>query len=482
MTLVKRYPYTILLLIVWLLSSCATSAKLSAQERSLPYGEHWAGIKFNSLPSGYSHTSIRNKAGSVMINTEAFLHFFYLSQSKRISMQGSDVVAHDLSLQGFQYQYDVDNSQIVLRGERSGRGLTVTMSYNGQQSEMVYDQFKEIYPVSAINFYPLLHGLKVGAEYRYQVYDGESRAVIDVVQRVEAKEGLQGVSQPLYKVVANYGGMDVIRWVNEQGVSLIEHAMNGLFVSDSMSEAKAKSYLSQSMLNKQESLLELSMIKLNKPIAYPMHSRFMSFKLLGLNNYTLSLDDQWQRCQKHATELRCEIDARGSRGPGLSAADRSRYLKDSVAIPASNPVIGNALQGIVNGQQSDAEKVVVVLRWIERNIKQKMVDVFSAIDVLERREAECQGHSFLFVAWMRASGIPARIVNGLVYSQQHQAFLYHTWAEVWLEQRWQAVDPTFGQRNADATHIKLLEGDSPEALAPMAGMVGRIGVEVISVE
>ena len=44
---------------------------------------------------------------------------------------------------------------------------------------------------------------------------------------------------------------------------------------------------------------------------------------------------------------------------------------------------------------------------------------------------------------------------------------------------WMAVDPTFGQVPADATHIKLVEGDSPEEMAAIAGIVGKITARVV---
>jgi len=42
----------------------------------------------------------------------------------------------------------------------------------------------------------------------------------------------------------------------------------------------------------------------------------------------------------------------------------------------------------------------------------------------------------------------------------HGGFL--TWNELWVEGRgWRPVDATFGQPLADATHLKLLEGETP---------------------
>ena len=45
-----------------------------------------------------------------------------------------------------------------------------------------------------------------------------------------------------------------------------------------------------------------------------------------------------------------------------------------------------------------------------------------------------------------------------------------------------AVDPTFGQVTADATHIKLLEGETLADLVPIMDVVGKVKIRVLSVE
>ena len=86
----------------------------------------------------------------------------------------------------------------------------------------------------------------------------------------------------------------------------------------------------------------------------------------------------------------------------------------------------------------------------------------------------------LLAALSRALGIPVRVVNGLVYSEPHGGFLYHTWNEAWLGERgWRAVDAIFGQMQADATHLKLIEGESLLQLVPLVGMVGKARIESV---
>jgi hypothetical protein len=48
--------------------------------------------------------------------------------------------------------------------------------------------------------------------------------------------------------------------------------------------------------------------------------------------------------------------------------------------------------------------------------------------------------------------------------------------------RWVAVDPTFVQLPADATHIKLIEGERPSDLLPLVDLIGKLQVRIISVD
>ena len=78
-------------------------------------------------------------------------------------------------------------------------------------------------------------------------------------------------------------------------------------------------------------------------------------------------------------------------------------------------------------------------------------------------------------ALARALGIPARQVHGLVYARYadgKDALYWHAWAEVKVGEAWIAVDPTFGQDVADATHVALGRGTRQDAIA----LVGSLAV------
>jgi transglutaminase-like putative cysteine protease len=138
----------------------------------------------------------------------------------------------------------------------------------------------------------------------------------------------------------------------------------------------------------------------------------------------------------------------------------------------------------IAGQDRDAAAVArKLLDWVFENLaKEATVSVPNAVQVLEMRKGDCNEHAVLYAALARAAGLPARMVAGTVYNpgegDSSGAFYYHAWNLVWLG-RWVAVDPTFGQFPADATHVAFVEGGPDKDIA-LIGAIGRIRFEVES--
>ena len=97
--------------------------------------------------------------------------------------------------------------------------------------------------------------------------------------------------------------------------------------------------------------------------------------------------------------------------------------------------------------------------------------------VIEQKKGDCTEHSLLFVALARASGIPARILSGLVYMDSGDgipALYWHQWAEIYVG-RWVPVDPTFGQPVADAGHIAF----GTDGQNDVAALFGQLKIRVL---
>lgn len=161
--------------------------------------------------------------------------------------------------------------------------------------------------------------------------------------------------------------------------------------------------------------------------------------------------------------------------------DLQEYLAATPAIESTSPEIEKLSRQIV-GREKDALSAADLLsQWVFKSLRKAYgVSSDRATDVLRRREGDCTEHSLLTVALARAAGIPARLVHGLVYAEGSDGtsgLYWHEWVEVWTGE-WVAIDPTFGQRVADATHLELGEGDETDAVA----LMGQLKITVLGEE
>jgi len=120
-----------------------------------------------------------------------------------------------------------------------------------------------------------------------------------------------------------------------------------------------------------------------------------------------------------------------------------------------------------------------LLNWVYYNLdKRPVVNVPSALEVLETRMGDCNEHAVLLTALLRASGIPARLSIGLVYNQKR--FFYHAWNEAYVGE-WISMDATLNQMPADVSHIRLISGNLDKQVEIM-GLIGKLNIEVLDFE
>jgi transglutaminase-like putative cysteine protease len=245
-----------------------------------------------------------------------------------------------------------------------------------------------------------------------------------------------------------------------------------VMISALESEATAKSYLLEASLAKRDALVDFSLIPAG-PLEAPRRLAGLEIVIDDLPEAFAVPSEGGQSCRRAGGRLECRID----RSAALAQGEPKAYLAATLAAPSNLGQIRDLAKRITKNSRSAEQSVALLLRWMDANIAKEAIDSFTAVDVLRERRAECQGHAYLLAAFARSLGIPARIVNGIAYSEAHRGFLYHTWNEIWIAgQGWRPVDATFGQPHADATHLKLIEGEAAADLMPLAGLIGRIRV------
>lgn len=125
-------------------------------------------------------------------------------------------------------------------------------------------------------------------------------------------------------------------------------------------------------------------------------------------------------------------------------------------IQSTDPRIAAQARQIVGRERDGARVAERLTHWVYGHVQREVTTgAPSAVQALERRRGDCNEYTALFVALARAAGLPARTAAGLVYLDGR--FYYHAWPEVHLGQ-WVAVDPTYDQVPAGATHLRLTIG------------------------
>ncbi len=466
-------------------ASSPPAAPLKDALASLKFSEYWTGIVFNGEKIGFSRLSIKpatDEQGYFQVESEASFVLRFLGYEKKVNLKARDTVNPDLSLVRFSYDYVLDDSVMAVSGRRDRNELRVKIVTGGEPVEQRIPLEGQVFPASVIALYPVINGLKVGRQYDYRVYSGELQTVSDVKQRVVAYEGSQFFEGEAFKLETRMGNHRVLTWIDARGRPVFELGMDGVMISALEEPEKAKRYVALAALNKQETLIDFSIIRPAKPIAEP---RAVSRMEIELSNLTEALpSDAIQRCRATRKQTTiCQIQSPRLEGKMMSTTPSlGKYLEASVTVQSYHAAVRKTAEQIVAGAGSSSERVERIVEWMNVNIEKAPIDVFSALDVLEKNKAECQGHAYLYTALARASGIPTRIVNGLAYSEQFNGFLYHSWAESLVDGQWQAVDPTFGQTTADATHIKVVEGETLAELLPIMDLVGKVKIKVLDVE
>lgn len=164
----------------------------------------------------------------------------------------------------------------------------------------------------------------------------------------------------------------------------------------------------------------------------------------------------------------------------VNASGMAEYLKSTLAVEADNKEIRDLAQKIVGGEKDAYAAARKIVAWVGANmVKDYGSSADRSTDVLRQMRGDCTEHSLLAVALLRASGIPARRVDGVVYLMNEDkvpALYWHEWVEAYVGE-WTQLDPTFNQLVADATHF----GVGEEGNAEITVLIGSLKVHDVRV-
>ncbi len=150
------------------------------------------------------------------------------------------------------------------------------------------------------------------------------------------------------------------------------------------------------------------------------------------------------------------------------------YTKPSDTIDSNDEGIIRVASELSEGEDDLYFAVFKIAEWTKNNIEYNLSTLTAEVSqkaswVLQNRQGVCDEMTSLFIAMLRAVGIPARFVSGVSYTNSPlfpENWGPHGWAEVYFPgYGWVPFDVTYGQLGwIDAAHIKFKDSvDSDEA-------------------
>jgi hypothetical protein len=450
----------------------------------IKFHEAWYGVIFNGEKIGFAHFKLaKAEEGKLFrIESESLIRFKLLGIGKEVSSREIYYTMPDLSLRSFDCDVDLGGSKRKVKGEVDDQTLNVAIETENFQETQSINLTEAIYPGLAMYFYPVLKGIAIGREYSYSIYSPETISLERVTQKVKAYEMSDLFAGPAFKIENSISGMSSDCWISPDKGMLFEMALHGILIYDKEDELSAKRFIYQETISKSDLLLDYSLVRTDQPIPRPREVKYLEVIITGLNENTLIIEDEVQKVIRGEEGVRYTIET-----PYIKEEDQLNlpiegekfkvYRRPSAFIQSENREIIAQSETILRGETSAFKAMKNLTMWVAREIKDSMTDSFSSVDVLHKKEGECQAHAYLYAALARAAGIPTKVVSGLVYLEEY-GFLYHSWAESYIGS-WIPVDPTFGQVPVDATHIKLVEGERFEDLGRLVNVIGKLRAKVV---
>lgn len=318
----------------------------------------------------------------------------------------------------------------------------------------------------------------VGAERTALRFDPSVIRTIGVNHRVEATETrvLSGVETKTVRVLTRYPELKVeeATWLDEQG-RVLEARVGQFFVVRLEPELVAKK------LDYEQDLLISAVVQSPKAIVDAASIEKLNLAFSGFGDQ-VPPESPRQAVTKdgETTHLRLTRDQAMPIVPMPKVRGQGPYLEATPFIQADSPVMLKAAKEAVGDAAFQAEAIQRLVEFVYHKIEDEYVPAYSnALEVLRTKRGDCTEHSVLMVALARALGIPARVAVGIAYWPPGGGFGWHAWTEVLIDSQWYAVDPTWNQVVADATHVKLADG-GPVEQARIVMLLGNLKIDTLT--
>ncbi|MFC1718682.1 transglutaminase family protein [Candidatus Poribacteria bacterium] len=432
---------------------------------NLPH-ESWMNATLMGVKVGrfhvYSDRAEYKGQSVIRVNSEFFTEIKRFGLSMKMTKTKLCYFRDDLSPWYFLSRSDETGQDKIVEGTVENGVIKITTTLGDRITESQQAIPPDTIFIESLEEMIVRRGLKVGDEYSLKVFNLDSLSTINVAVEVLRKENIEYDDETKEVFVTDYtldfmGGITTRQWMSVDGEVYRMEMLSMMMDCVKVDRDEAMGSVGQ---------LDLIVgTKIDLAGEHP-DSGILRFKVKAIlsEGEVLSTFVTDHRQTVHAGDNPGEgsievilINVNEEQAPRrpVNRPELSPYLSPSVYVESDDPDIIRKAQEVAGDEDNTWKAARKVCEWVNRSIKDKnyKVGFGTAKQTLKDLQGDCSEHTVLFVGLARSLGIPSRIATGLVYHKD--AFYYHFWPEVYAGQ-WIAMEPTLGQIQADATHIKFV--------------------------
>jgi len=310
------------------------------------------------------------------------------------------------------------------------------------------------------------HGLEPGTRYRLTAFDLDGLQAYDIDVEVGKPIDLlvNGRSEQLIPVEQTLhfprGTTESTGWVRRDG-TLRRSRLSVMGLELTMTACDRA--CDQDALDDTD-VLAATLTRSPRPLTLPERHQPLELLLQAEGAAAAAMDTlgevPGQRLSRDAEGgYRLRIDPVGDAGPPPGPDD----LRATRWLQSDDPKLLDFARSHSHGRDGAASIMTALERAVRAHISNKSLRVgyASASETLHSREGDCTEHALLLAALARASGIPARVATGLVYTDrygsQRDVFIPHAWVQAWVDGKWRGYDAALN--GMDSGHLAIGVGD-----------------------
>lgn len=434
--------------------------------------ERWMGIYLKGEKVGYTHISTKKEGEGYRVSEKVSMKLNVLGSFQNINTLTDALLSKDYLLRSFNFEMYSDTTSIGIKGDVVGKRMVLSVVTAGSRSQQEIALKDEPYMNLGLTQKILRDGLRDGKVFRFNIFDPSSMSQQEIEIEIEGKERVRvmGIERDAYRLKANFKGINLLSWIDEEGETLKEESPMGLvMIKESREDALRVGPHSA------RDIIAETVIFPNLYLKDPDRVTYLKIRLKDVSLEGFDLDGGRQTFKGDTLEIKKE-DLTMLKGFQVRDRGFKEFLESTSFIQSNDPRIIEKAREIIGEERDSLSASRLINDWVFKNIeKSPVLSIPSALEVLNLKKGDCNEHTTLFVALARSVGIPARASFGLAYTKG--GFYYHAWPEVYVGE-WFSLDPTSGQIPADVTHIRFLTGGL-ERQAEILKILGKISIEIL---